>query len=67
MTSPSVQDQLASRPAKIKRAKGRTWTLGALPRELVYRLAFNASANRWDLAVVGTAEEVTFGEPFTTP
>lgn len=60
------QDQLAAEPAKIKRAKCRTWTLGALPRDLAYRLAYNASANRWDVAVVGTVDEVTFGESFTT-
>lgn len=58
------QDQLASEPAKIKRAKCRTWTLGSLPRDLAYRLAYNAAANRWDLAVVGTVDEVNFGEPF---
>jgi hypothetical protein len=59
------QDQLAE-SAKIKRAKCRTWTLGNLPRDLAYRLAYNADANRWDLAVVGTVDEVSFGDPFTT-
>jgi hypothetical protein len=37
----------------------RTWTLGTLDRDLVYRLVFDAEAFRWEVQAVCTVAEAS--------
>jgi hypothetical protein len=48
-----MPDQDQKNSSRLRRPKGRDWTLAALDRDLAYRLAYNSEANRWDLVVTG--------------
>lgn len=42
----------------MKHPLARRWTLEGLDRALVYRLYYDAAANRWELALLETGEPV---------
>jgi hypothetical protein len=61
-----MPDQDQKNSSRLRRPKGRDWTLAALDRDLAYRLAYNSEANRWDLVVIGTRDECSFEQSYTT-